>query len=169
MHQKGRRKAVVKMVKNLKSKDIRIDGVGMQAHFGMGHPGFDELEESLLAFSGTGVYVHITELDVTVLPMPDRRVGADVAASFEYKEKMNPYPDGLPEEASVALNERYLDFFNMFLKHSDKIKRVTTWGVSDIHSWKNNWPIRGRTNYPLLFDREYQAKPVVQDIIDAAL
>lgn len=167
MHQKGRRDAVVNMVNDLKAKGLRIDGVGMQAHYGMGHPGFDEFEESLLAFSGTGVDVHITELDVTVLPTPDRRVGAEVSASFEYQEKMNPYAKGLPEKESAALNDRYLDFFKLFLKHGDKIKRVTTWGISDIHSWKNNWPIRGRTNYPLLFDRNYQAKPVVEDIIKA--
>ncbi len=80
---------------------------------------------------------------------------------------MNPYKNGLPEKESVALNDRYLDFFKLFLKHEDKIKRVTTWGISDIHSWKNNWPIRGRTNYPLLFDRNYQAKPVVEEIIKA--
>jgi len=168
MHQKGRREAVVQMINNLKSKDIRIDGVGMQAHYGMDHPGFDEFEESLLAFSGAGADVHITEPDVTVLPTPDRRVGADVAASFEYQEKMNPYPSGLPEKENLALNERYLDFFKLFLKHEDKIKRVTTWGISDIHSWKNDWPIRGRTNYPLLFDREYKAKPVVGEIIKTA-
>ncbi len=167
MHHKGRRDAVVQMVMNLKAKGIRIDGVGMQAHYGMDHPGFDEFEESLLAFSGTGVDVHITELDVSVLPSPDRRVGAEVSASFEYKEKMNPYKNGLPEKESIALNDRYLDFFKLFLKHEDKIKRVTTWGISDIHSWKNNWPIRGRTNYPLLFDRNYQAKPVVEEIINA--
>jgi len=168
MHQKGRREAVVKMVNDLKAKGIRIDGIGMQGHYGMGHPRFDEFEESLLAFSGTGMDVHITELDVTVLPVPDRRVGAEVSASFEYQEKMNPYADGLTDSARVALHDRYLDFFKMFLKHEDKIKRVTTWGISDIHSWKNNWPVRGRTNYPLLFDREYLAKPVVQDIINAA-
>ena len=169
MHHKGRRDAVVELVKNLKAKGLRIDGVGMQAHYGMGHPDMDDFEKSLLAFSATGVEVHITELDITVLPMPDHRVGAEVSASFEYQEKMNPFPNGLPESESIALNERYLDFFKMFLQHEDKIKRVTTWGVSDLDSWKNNWPIRGRTNYPLLFDREYQAKPVVQDIIDAAL
>lgn len=168
MTNKGRREAVVKMVNHLKAKGIRIDGVGMQAHFGLDHPSFKNLEESILAFSGTGVDVHITELDVTVLPSPDRRVGADVAASFEYQEKMNPYKEGLPAEMEEKLNQRYLDFFNMFLKHADKIKRVTTWGISDIHSWKNDWPIRGRTNYPLLFDREYLAKPAVTEIIKAA-
>lgn len=167
MHHKGRRDAVVQMVKELQAKGIRIDGIGMQAHYGMGHPGFDEFEESLLAFSRVGMDVHITELDVTVLDSPDPGVGAEVSASFEYQEKMNPYKNGLPEKESIALNDRYLDFFNLFLKHQDKIKRVTTWGISDNDSWKNDWPIRGRTNYPLLFDREYEAKPVVSEIIKA--
>jgi endo-1,4-beta-xylanase len=40
------------------------------------------------------------------------------------------------------------------------------WGVSDATSWKNNFPVRGRTDYPLLFDRDYQAKPIVEAIIN---
>ncbi|MDX5337951.1 MAG: endo-1,4-beta-xylanase, partial [Cyclobacteriaceae bacterium] len=40
----------------------------------------------------------------------------------------------------------------------DKIERVTFWGLSDRTSWLNNWPVRGRTNYPLLFNREKQLK-----------
>jgi endo-1,4-beta-xylanase len=44
------------------------------------------------------------------------------------------------------------------LKHRDKIDRVTFWGASDDVSWKNNFPMRGRTNYPLLFDRQHKPK-----------
>ena len=68
----------------------------------------------------------------------------------------------------VAMNDRWAEFFDLFLKHEEKIKRVTTWGISDRWSWKNNYPIRGRTDYPLLFDRDYKAKPVVAEIIKAA-
>lgn len=168
MFHEGRRDAVVKLVKSFKEKGIRIDGVGMQAHYGLGFPTIEAFEKSIVAFSEAGADVHITELDISVLPSHDWSVGADVRQSFEYREKMNPYPSGLPDSVSTALNERYLNFFNLFLKHDDKVKRVTLWGVADHHSWKNNWPIRGRTNYPLLFDREYKAKPVVQEIIDAA-
>lgn len=168
MFHKGRRDAVVTLVKDLKAKGLRIDGIGMQAHYGMDYPDFDDFEESIIAFAGAGVEVHITEMDISVLPMPDPGVGADVRASFEYQEKMNPYADGLPEEVRQAWHDRYLNFFRIFLKHQDKIKRVTLWGVSDRQSWKNNWPVRGRTDYPLLFDRELQPKPVVEDIIRAA-
>lgn len=167
-HNKGRREGIVTLVNDLKAKGLRIDGIGMQAHSGMDYPDLAEFEKSLIVFSETGCDVHITEMDITTIPFPDRRVGADVAASFEYQEKMNPYANGLTDSARLALHDRYLDFFKLFLKHEDKIKRVTLWGLSDQQSWRNNWPIRGRMDFPLLFDREYQAKPVVQDIIEAA-
>jgi len=168
MFHKGKREAVVKLVNDLKAKGVRVDGIGMQAHYGMDYPDLEEFEKSLVAFAGTGGDVHITEMDISVLPNPDPGVGADVRASFEYQQKLNPYAEGLPDSVSVALNDRWLDFFNLFLEHQEKIKRVTLWGVTDRHSWKNNWPIRGRTNYPLLFDRAYQPKPVVEEILRAS-
>jgi endo-1,4-beta-xylanase len=130
----------------------------MQGHLNMEWPGVEEFEKSLLAFSETGVKVMITELDLSILPNPRPNVGADVATSFEYRKEMNPYAGGLPEEVEAAWEKRFNDFFTLFLKHQDKISRVTLWGVSDANSWLNDWPIPGRTNYPLLFDRNYQLK-----------
>ena len=110
----------------------------------------------------------ITEFDLTVLPGTNRNLGADVAMRTEYEARINPYTEGLPDQVAMEWNNRCADFFKLFLKHRDKISRVTTWGVTDNHSWKNNWPVRGRTDYPLLFDRNYQPKPVVEEIIRAA-
>ena len=53
-----------------------------------------------------------------------------------------------------ALPQRYADLFAVFLKHRGVVDRVTFWGVGDGDSWLNNWPMRGRTSYPLLFDRQ---------------
>ena len=53
----------------------------------------------------------------------------------------------------------------LYYKHRHQISRITLWGVSDGGSWLNGWPIKGRTNYPLLFDRQYKAKPVVEQIM----
>jgi endo-1,4-beta-xylanase len=33
------------------------------------------------------------------------------------------------------------------------------WGTHDGRSWLNDYPVKGRTNYPLLFDRQYMPKP----------
>jgi endo-1,4-beta-xylanase len=111
----------------------------------------------------------ITELDISVLPFPSRNVGADISLNIEYNTELNPYTEGLTEEVATQLHDRYLELFRLFIKHQDKISRVTTWGTDDGMSWKNNWPVRGRTDYPLLFDRDYQPKPVVEALIQEAL
>ncbi|MFZ5431561.1 MAG: endo-1,4-beta-xylanase [Bacteroidota bacterium] len=164
----GRRNGVIRMVKNLQSKGLKIDGIGMQGHLLMDSPTLEAYEESILAYSGLGVKVMITELDLSALPWPARQQGADIALRAEYEARMNPYTEGLTDSASVAWNQRMGDFFSLFLKHQDKISRVTLWGVTDNQSWKNNFPMRGRTDYPLLFDRNYQPKPVVERIIKEA-
>ena len=141
MYHKGRREAAINLVTDLRAKGIRIDGVGMQAHFGLDYPSSAQLEKSIIAYAEAGADVHITELDVTVLANPDPSVGSEVSASFEYKQSLNPYAEGLPDSVSMALHDRYLGVFEIFLKHSDKIKRVTTWGLTDLHSWKNDCPV----------------------------
>jgi endo-1,4-beta-xylanase len=107
----------------------------------------------------------ITEMDIIVLPFPSSDVTAEVSLSYEYQQEMNPYTDGLPEPVATVWEEQYVDFFKLFLKHHDKISRVTLWGVSDATSWRNDWPMQGRMDYPLLFDRDYQPKPVVNELI----
>ena len=168
MFKEGRRNAVLGMAEALKQKGLRIDGVGMQAHYGLGFPSLEDFEASIVAFGEAGLDVHITELDITVLPAPWDNLGANVSDRAGYQEIMNPYAGGLPDSVALALNQRWVDFFDLFLKHQDKIRRVTTWGISDLHSWKNNWPIYGRTNYPLLFDREFRPRPAVDQIIENA-
>jgi endo-1,4-beta-xylanase len=54
--------------------------------------------------------------------------------------------------------------FNIFNRHQDVIKRVTFWGVSDKQTWRNDWPMTGRSDYPLLFDRQLKAKPFVSSL-----
>jgi endo-1,4-beta-xylanase len=168
MANEGKRNGVVAMVKSIQEKGIKIDGIGMQGHIGMNYPAIEEFEKSLLAFSALGVNVMITELDLTVLPNHGGNVGADVAQTAEYQQEMNPYAEGLPEDVAAAWTARFNAFFQLFFKHQDKISRVTLWGVSDGDSWKNNWPIFGRTDYALLFDRNHQPKQIVQLIIEEA-
>ena len=82
----------------------------------------------------------------------------------DFQKEMNPYTNGLPDSVSEAWNKRMKSFFELFLKHSDIITRVTVWGVCDGDSWKNNFPVRGRTDYPLLFDRNHQIKPFLKEL-----
>jgi endo-1,4-beta-xylanase len=81
---------------------------------------------------------------------------------------LNPYPNGLPDEVQQKLAKRYADLFAVYLKHSNVITRITFWGVADGDSWLNNWPVRGRTSYPLLFDRDGKTKPAFDEIVKTA-
>ena len=163
----GKIETVVKMVKNMKSRGIRIDGVGMQAHVDMTSPTLAEYENAIVKYAQAGVKVNITELDLSVLPSP-WGTSANVADKIEYDEKMNPYVNGLPKDVEEKWENRYMDFFKLFLKHKDKIRRVTFWGLTDSQSWKNDFPVKGRTDYALFFDRKCEAKPVVEKIIKLA-
>ncbi len=156
--QPTKRKGAVALVKDLQKNGVKIDGVGEQGHWNLTSPSLEEIEKTILDFSALGVKVAFTELDISVLPNPWDVVGADVNQKSEASEKMNPYPKGLPEAIQIQLAARYEAIFKLFIKHQDKIDRVTFWGVNDGQSWLNDWPINGRTNYPLLFDREFKPK-----------
>ncbi len=164
----GKRDAVVKLVQSMKEKGIRIDGIGMQGHIGMDYPTIDEYEQAIVAYHSAGVKVMITELDISPLPSPSKNTGANISDTIAYQKEINPYTDGLPVNVQSEWEKRYEEVFGLFLKHQDKIGRVTLWGVSDATSWKNDFPVRGRTDYPLLFDRQYKAKPIVAEIIRMA-
>ncbi len=164
----GKRDAVVKMVNDMKAEGIRIDGIGMQGHIGMDSPSLEEYEAAIIAYASTGAKVMVTELDMSILPNAFGNTGADIATNFEYQQSLNPYTEGVPVEKMEEWDNRMLGFFQLFLKHSDAVSRVTLWGVSDATSWKNNFPVRGRTDYPLFFDRNYQPKSIVAKLIEEA-
>jgi endo-1,4-beta-xylanase len=108
--------------------------------------------------------IHITELEVDVLPNP-YQMSAEISNRFEYRPETDPYRDGLPDEIQEQLADRYEFLFKLLLKYQKNVGRVTFWGLYDAVSWKNNFPIGGRTNYPLLFDRERKTKPAYDRLI----
>ena len=71
----------------------------------------------------------------------------------------------LTKDKQKELDARWLALFKIYYKHRAQISRINLWGVSDAGSWLNGWPVKGRTNYPLLFDRQYKEKPVINEII----
>jgi endo-1,4-beta-xylanase len=162
----GRRNGVVKLIRTLKERGLRIDAVGMQGHMGMDHPDINEFEKSMMAFAAEGVKVMITEWDMSALPTVKQ--GANIADTLAYQAALNPYTESLPDSVSKVWNTRMKQFFQLFEKHADVITRVTAWGLTDNDSWKNDFPIKGRTDYPLLFDRNYQPKPFVKELMEEA-
>ncbi|RNC83905.1 MAG: endo-1,4-beta-xylanase [Balneola sp.] len=155
----------IQMVKDIQEQGIKVSGIGMQGHYGLQGPTAEEVEASIIKFGELGI-VAITELDVDVLPPAFEYMGADISMRAELKEELNPYTEGMPDSIKQAQIDQYTAYFEVFLKHADKINRVTTWGVTDGDSWKNYWPVSERRNYPLLFDREGNEKEVAKVLME---
>jgi endo-1,4-beta-xylanase len=158
------------LVQGLLDRGLPVSGVGLQGHYGFGQPeDLQDFADSIAAVGALGLQAYVTEFDLSVLPFPDERSrSADLNVDLELNARFNPYADGLPAEVEAAQRERWRALFAILLAHKDTVGRVTFWGVNDGHSWKNNWPMRGRTDYPLLFDRENRPKAAYYDIIELA-
>lgn len=167
-HDPGRRRFMLEMIRDYRRRGVPLHGVGFQAHVGLDYPDLTEYERSIEAIAATGLRLHITELDVDVLPHATDSTGAEISTRTSYRADKDPYASGLPSGMQDRLTARYRQLFELFIKHRDKIDRVSTWGTYDGESWKNDFPIRGRTNYPLLFDRQLQPKPAYAAIRDMA-
>jgi endo-1,4-beta-xylanase len=160
--------AISRLITDLKAKGVRVDGLGLQGHWGLDYPTLDEIDHMLTEYGKLGVKLMVTELDVSVLPTPDQQTDADVTRRVRGSAAANPYADGLPADMQRELAQRYADVFKLFIKHRDKIERVTFWGVHDGQSWRNGWPVGNRVDYPLLFDRQYRPKPAFDAVIGVA-
>lgn len=161
-----KRAGVLKLISKLKERNIPLHGIGEQGHYGFNYPDLQQLEDSIVAFADAGQAVMITELDISVLPFPDQKnMGADISLNLTLQQEFNPYANALPKNVDDELTANYARLFNIFLRHKESIKRVTFWGVSDKQTWRNDWPMKGRTDYPLLFDRENKPKGVVAELI----
>lgn len=164
----AKRKGAIQLIKKLLAQKIPIKAVGLQGHNSLTFPTLEQQEKTITEFANLGIKVNITELDVSVLPNPEGFSGAEVTLNFAMKEKLDPYKKGLPDEMQKALATRYAQLFKVFLKHRKHISRITFWNVTDGDSWLNDFPVRGRTNYPLLFDREGKKKPAFYKVIETA-
>lgn len=166
-----KRDGIVRMVRMLQAAGIRIDGVGIQGHWGLDYPSTAHIEAAIDAYAALGVKVMVTELDVDVLPLT--KEGQIIGQGMmhpqfqlpEFKAFLDPYRNGLPDAVQAQLADRYAELFRIFHARRDKLHRVAVWGVEDGMSWKNGYPIPDRTNYTLLFDRQGQPKPALGAVL----
>ncbi|MEL0653929.1 endo-1,4-beta-xylanase [Pseudoalteromonas issachenkonii] len=167
-----KRDGIIRMIKMLQKEGIRIDGIGIQAHWGLNFPKMQYIEQAIDAYAALGIKVMITELDIDVLPLTKEGqiTGTDMMKPQfqleEFETYLDPYKNGLPSDVEAQLNARYKSLFELFYAKRDKTDRVTFWGLHDGMSWKNDYPIPNRTNYPLLWDRNLNPKPVIKTIAD---
>lgn len=158
-----KRDKALRLIRDLKKQNIRIDGVGIQGHWQLDQVPYQAIEEAIVAFQREGVKVMISELDLDVVPRDTS--GADIAAHEQGAD--DPYASGCPPQILQRQAEQYARLFALFRRHADAISRVTFWGLDDGRSWLNTWP-RKRTNHPLLWDRSGQPKPALAAVLGEA-
>jgi len=169
LENEAKRKGAVELIKKLKAAGAPITGIGLQDHNKIETPTAKQEADTIEAFAALGLRVNISELDVDVLPRTTRQNTADVAATGgAATAASNPYTAGLPDDVQQKLAQRYAELFDVFIKHRASIDRITFWGVTDGDSWLNNYPTRGRTNYPLLFDRQGRTKAAFDALVKRA-
>jgi len=150
-----KREKIYKLVKELKDAGVPIGGVGLQGHWAIDQPSKEQLDSTLKKFSDLGLKIQVTELDISVYP------------------KEHSARERKPEDADTAFSaekenrqiEQYQMCFELFRKYRNVISGVTFWNVSDRHSWLDNFPVRGRKDHPLLFDKDLKPKKVFWEVV----
>lgn len=166
----GRKRAnAVALVKGLLKRGVPIHGIGTQSHFHLNHPPIETVEKTIRDFAALGIKVMVTELDVDVLPSRGPAGNADISRREQGGDGLNPYPNGLPAEMQEKLAKRYGELFDVYLRNRKSLTRVTFWGLDDGRTWLNGFPIRGRVNHPLLFDRDLKPKAAFDAVVAKGL
>ncbi len=150
------------------AKGLPIDAIGMQGHMILedGHKLIDDYQHSIDCIKATGVKTFFSEVDLSVLPNPYGFSGANVSDRLAYSDAKDPYKKAISPEKQAEADQFWIDWYKMLIKNKESILRVNYWCVNDGNSWKNDFPIKGRTDYATLVDRNNQLKPVVQKIIE---
>jgi endo-1,4-beta-xylanase len=152
----SKREKIYKLVRSLKDAGVPIGGVGLQGHWAINEPSREQLDSTIKKFADLGIKIQITELDISVYPKEHNareRQPADTDTAFT------------PEKENKQ-REVYKMCFEVFRKYKKFIRGVTFWNVSDRRSWLDNFPVRGRKDYPLLFDKNLKPKKAYWGVVN---
>ncbi len=152
-----KREKIYQMVKKLKDAGVPIHGLGLQGHWAINEPSEDELTQTFELFSKLGITLQVTELDISVYPKEHNA----------REKKAEDYNTDFTEEKELAQQIMYKRIFSVFEKYRSHLSGITFWNVSDKRSWLDNFPVRGRKDYPLLFDKNLQPKKAFWDVVNA--
>lgn len=134
-----KRRAVIQFIKKLQQRNIPIHGIGLQMHISIIHPDNSSIAEAFQEFSELGIKIHLSELDISINPL---------------SKSLNLTDELLEKQANkMAIVSYHYQQIPKSLRYG-----ISFWGHSDAHSWIRSF--FNREDYPLLFDDNYEAKPV---------
>lgn len=141
------------LLEELLAQGVPVHGMGIQGHWDIYSPSATQIETAIRRYAALGLEVQITELDISV---------------FRWNDKRKFITD--PEEYTKRLElqaKKYDEIFRIFREYRDVVTGVTFWGVADDLTWKDQEPVRGRKDFPLLFDDvEHQPKEAFWRIVN---
>ncbi len=150
-----KREKIIRMVKGLQAKGVPIHGIGLQGHWAINEPSREQLDNTLNDFSKLGLQIQITELDISVYPKEhDAR-----------ERRPEDADDAYTAEKESKQVEFYKMCFELFRKYTPHISGVTFWNISDRYSWLDDFPVKGRKDYPLLFDKNLKPKKAYWEVV----
>ncbi len=146
-----KRQKIITLIKKLRDKGVPVHAVGLQGHWNIYEPTKEALETTLKEFSGLGLPFQVTELDMSIYPKNiNETEKTDTVFSSEKQERQR---------------KQYKMIFELLRKYKKNITGVTFWNISDRHSWLDNFPVKGRKDHPLLFDKDLQPKKAFREVI----
>lgn len=151
----AKRERILRLLRELIDKGVPIDGVGLQAHWSLHDPTENNLRAAIEKYSALGLKIQFTEVDISIYPWEKNR-----------REKKPGETDLFTDEIEQKQIEQYGMVFRVFREYSDKITNVTFWNISDRYSWLDDYPVKGRKNYPLLFDKNLQPKRAYWEVVN---
>ncbi len=170
MNKASKVEGVCRFFKPLIKQGLPITAIGMQGHMiledNKDGKYFKEYNYSIKTIREAGVPTFFSELDLTVLPSPYGFAGANVSDRFAYRPEVDPFKNGITPEKEAEAGQFWVDFYKMLIANRNDILRVTFWCLNDANSWRNDFPIKGRTDYATLFDRQSREKSYIQQIIE---
>jgi len=146
-----KRKRIYTLLKKMLDKGIPVQAVGLQAHWSLNEPSKERLESTIELFASLGLKMQITELDVSI---------------YSDGNKTSAAVPGLTPALEQQQAEHYAMIFKVLRNYRKYISGVTFWNLSDRYSWLDNFPVRGRKNYPLLFDAQLKPKKAYWNVVN---
>lgn len=151
-----KREKMYRLVKSLKDAGVPIDGIGLQGHWAINEPSEQELVNTIKKFASLGLKIQVTELDISVYPKEHN------ARERKPEDTLTTFTEA-KENAQIDMYKRC---FRIFEKYKKQISGITFWNISDRNSWLDNFPVRGRKDYPLLFDKNLQPKKAFWEVVN---
>lgn len=145
----SKRDKIYRMVKELLEKGVPIHGIGIQGHWELKWPSINHIRDAIEKFASLGLEIQITEMDISIYPFfYDVSTYRNLTKKWEYRQAI-----------------RYKRLFELFRDYRNVITSVTFWGVADDATWLDYHPVKGRKNWPLVFDVRQRPKMAFWGIV----